>query len=513
MFKEKSNQEAKKTEALEITALPRPTLTESKNSPKSAFVYPSPEKAPLQERSNNQTHDLSEASEDHSRCLFDDSDKEPSVIEKSHQEEKENSPGSATPRSFREFSTQTPPYLSPVSEVLCPSIPPVTVTPIAPATSSGTTLKRQNEFSLRSKPLKLPVPKVPAALEETINNDSFNKSKSENLQNPSKTKDIPDPTCANSESSVVLKHSLNDVKSTLPKFQGSITETSLFEYFEKSLVLPNLAACEDPSANLTDESSSSEHARKSETSSSSKSVRRMSSKEGRCERKEVSKLDNTQKSEIKEVDVSSDYHNNETFALQGGSRIETSREENPATPTQTTCETPGKTISRKSSTTSSSFCFPPPPDFIQSIVVHPSPEKRTPKKQKTGDVSKNANLDKSGLATVLFETNNSALPSMMPGSIIDLVNVPTEPPPPSLMMTPVKEDQILAEDHPANLTTSEGAQSFHLEYSFSSMENSIEIIEDGKSIARKVENLSATEEQPNLNLRKVSSSVNRIIRS
>jgi len=79
---------------------------------------------------------------------------------------------------------------------------------------------------------------------------------------------------------------------------------------------------------------------------------------------------------------------------------------------------------------------------------------------------------------------------MMPGSIIDLVNVPSEHPPASLMPPVVDE-----KEHAANLTSSDGAQSFHLDFSFSSAGtavNSIEIMEDGKSIARKVENLSAS---------------------
>lgn len=111
-------------------------------------------------------------------------------------------------------------------------------------------------------------------------------------------------------------------------------------------------------------------------------------------------------------------------------------------------------------------------------------------------------MNASSLATVLFE-KQSAPPSMMPGSIIDLVNVPSEHPPASLMPPVVDE-----KEHAANLTSSDGAQSFHLDFSFSSAGtavNSIEIMEDGKSIARKVENLSASEESPNLNLRKVSS--------
>ncbi|CBY40495.1 unnamed protein product, partial [Oikopleura dioica] len=65
---EKSSEAVKKTEALEITALPRPNI-----SPR-AFVYPSPEKCaklPLEERSSNREE--SECSEDNSKCLFNDS--------------------------------------------------------------------------------------------------------------------------------------------------------------------------------------------------------------------------------------------------------------------------------------------------------------------------------------------------------------------------------------------------------------------------------------------------------
>jgi hypothetical protein len=425
-------------------------------------VYPSPEKVPklpLEERSSNK--DESECSEDNSKCLFNDSNKS---IENS-QHEKENQCGDETPRSFREFATQTPPYLSPVApEPIC-TVPPVTVTPIVPSPSSGSSLKRQNEFHLRARPvLKLPVPKAPEVPVSKIS--------------PKSNKDPKDKSGPDKDSIS------SSAKITLPKFPGSITETSLFEYFEKSFVLPKYTASEEADDEVLPDSNGPEA-----KSSASRELEVM----------EVTDVNKDPQVEIKEVDVSSDYHNNETFALQKNDSIneEKSNKTNANAILNIDSSQERNANSRRSSC-ASSFTFPAPPDFIQSIVVHPSPEKRTtPKKRSSG-----GSVDASGLAAVLFE-KQSAPPSMMPGSIIDLVNVPSEHPPASLM-PPV----VVEEEQAANLTKSDGAQSFHLEFSFSSAgtaENSIEIMEDGKSIARKVENLSATEESPNLNLRKVSS--------
>ena len=422
-------------------------------------MYPSPEKVPklpLEERSSNK--DESECSEDNSKCLFNDSNKS---IENS-QHEKENQCGDETPRSFREFATQTPPFLSPVAaEAVC-TVPPVTVTPIVPSPSSGSSLKRRNEFHLRAKPaLKQPVPNAPEVPVSKIS--------------PKSNKDPKDKTDPDKDSIS------SSAKKTLPKFPGSITETSLFEYFEKSFVLPASEEADDvvlPGSNGPEAKSPASR---------------------ELEVMEDTDVNKDSQVEIKEVDVSSDYHNNETFVLQindsGNEEKSNSADTNATSNIYSSQE---RNANSRRSSCASSFIFPAPPDFIQSIVVHLSPEKRTtPKKRSSG-----GSVDASGLAAVLFE-KQSAPPSMMPGSIIDLVNLPSELPPASLM-PPV----VVEEEQAANLTTSEGAQSFHLEFSFSSAgtaENSIEIMEDGKSIARKVENLSATEESPNLNLRKVTS--------
>lgn len=476
-----------KSSSLEITAMTKPFQDENI----------SPDKTQRSAMSDN-----------NSMCLFEetaevnlDSPKTPSDIQ--------------SPRSVREFATQTPPTQMADVEISSKKVgnPRQLFREKAiekegtPVPSSGSrsvsTIRRKPNFSTRSKPANLPKPKVPIGDEVTIIDDfdlSFQSKRSifdnyysqieqepkvelqtevqsgsvkpetEAISKPEpdvepktekdaepktepdvepKTEPVavlkPEPeTEFKPETEAVPKPKPKQSKKSepLPEYSDPVTEPNIFEYFERSFQLPDMERIYLGSEINDDPNTFT--------------------------------LGNSPDHNIKETDSSSVYHNNATCALQSTCNIS------------------------KSESTYSSFVFPDPPEFIQSIIIHPSPEKKNRKSR-----SLETSQDVEGLSTVLFErespNSESLLPSIVPGSIIDLVNLPNKQPVSLMPISPTHASTQHIEESSCELTTSEGGESFHLDFSDCSLEKSIAIVDGEQVVARKIENLSVTVENEKVN--------------